>query len=356
MKDASKYTRHQHMKMAVAEGISSPVIQILVAMSLSLLMWLALAPDVLANMSSGEFVKFLAAAALMAKPIRQLSEVNSKIQKGLAAAGTLFATIDEKEETDHGTVERPSVDGQFEFKGVSFAYNKESGNVINGINLDVAAGETIALVGQSGSGKTTLVSLIPRFYNHSEGQILLDGTDVNDYKLENLRSHIALVSQNVTLFNDTVYNNIAYGALSACSEEEVRAAAKAAHALEFIEELSEGFDTVIGDEGIMLSGGQRQRLAIARALLKNAPILILDEATSALDTESESHIQEALEEVMQGRTTFVIAHRLSTIENADRILVMDKGQIVEQGNHQQLLDLNGRYAQLHSKQFVDEAE
>jgi len=356
MRDASKYTRSQHMKMAVAEGISSPVIQILVAMSLSLLMWLALAPDVLANMSSGEFVKFLAAAALLAKPIRQLSEVNSKIQKGIAAAGTLFATLDEQEETDSGVIERVSVDGMFEFKEVRFSYNAESGNVINGINLEVEAGETIALVGQSGSGKTTLVSLIPRFYNHTEGQILLDGTDVNDYKLENLRSHIALVSQNVTLFNDTVYNNIAYGALSACSEEEVHAAAKAAHALEFIGELSEGFDTVIGDEGIMLSGGQRQRLAIARALLKNAPILILDEATSALDTESERHIQDALEEVMKGRTTFVIAHRLSTIENADRILVMDKGQIVEQGNHQQLLDLNGRYAQLHSKQFADEIE
>ena len=356
MHSVSKYTRNQHMKMAVAEGISSPVIQILVAMSLSLLMWLALAPDMLANMSSGEFVKFLAAAALLAKPIRALSEVNSKIQKGVAAAGTLFATLDEEEEIDSGTVEQSTVDGLFEFKDVSFAYNEELGNVISGINLEVAAGETIALVGQSGSGKTTLVSLIPRFYNHTEGQILLDGADVNDYKLENLRSHIALVSQNVTLFNDTVYNNIAYGALSVCSEEEVRAAAKAAHALEFIEELSEGFDTVIGDEGIMLSGGQRQRLAIARALLKNAPILILDEATSALDTESERHIQDALEQVMQGRTTFVIAHRLSTIENADRILVMDKGQIVEQGNHQQLLDLDGRYAQLHRKQFADETE
>jgi subfamily B ATP-binding cassette protein MsbA len=222
--------------------------------------------------------------------------------------------------------------------------------------LEVPAGETIALVGQSGSGKTTLVSLIPRFYNHGEGQILLDGVDVNDYTLDNLRSHIALVSQNVTLFNDSVYNNIAYGALAESTPEQVRAAAKAAHALEFIEQLPEGFETSIGDEGVMLSGGQRQRLAIARALLKNAPILILDEATSALDTESERHIQDALEEVMKGRTTFVIAHRLSTIENADRILVMDKGQIVEQGDHDQLLALNGRYSQLHSKQFSDEAE
>ncbi|HEB26197.1 MAG TPA: lipid A export permease/ATP-binding protein MsbA [Porticoccus sp.] len=355
MRDVTKYNRRQHMKMAVAEGISSPIIQMLVAMSLSLLMWLALDPVVLADMSGGEFVKFLGSAALLAKPIRQLSEVNRSIQRGVAAANTLFATLDEMEEPDHGTVERSAVKGAFEFKDVSFAYSAEVGNVINGIDLKVAAGETIALVGRSGSGKTTLVSLIPRFYNHGEGKILLDGMDVNDYKLENLRSHIALVSQKVTLFNDTVYNNIAYGALAKCSPEEVRAAAKAAHALEFIEKLPEGFETPIGDEGVMLSGGQRQRLAIARALLKNAPILILDEATSALDTESERHIQAALDEVMQGRTTFVIAHRLSTIENADRILVMDQGKIVEQGTHQQLLALKGRYSQLHSKQFSDES-
>jgi subfamily B ATP-binding cassette protein MsbA len=356
MLDVSKYNRRQHMKMAVAEGISTPIIQMLVAMSLSLLMWLALDPAVLANMSGGEFVKFLGSAALLAKPIRQLSEVNRSIQRGVAAASTLFATLDELDEPDNGTVERSKVAGLFEFKDVSFAYSAEAGNVINGINLKVTPGETIALVGQSGSGKTTLVNLIPRFYSHSEGEILLDGTDVNDYKLANLRSHIALVSQKVTLFNDTVYNNIAYGALAKYSPEEVRAAAKAAHALEFIDKLPQGFDTPIGDEGVMLSGGQRQRLAIARALLKNAPILILDEATSALDTESEHYIQEALENIIQGRTTFVIAHRLSTIENADRILVMDEGQIVEQGTHQQLLAKSGRYAQLHRKQFLDEPD
>jgi len=320
------------------------------------LMWLAFDPKVLSNMSGGEFVQFLVSAALLSKPIRHLSEVNSKIQQGVAAAGTLFATLDEVEETDNGTIESEKVEGLFEFKNISFSYSSEAGNVLNGINLKVAAGETIALVGQSGSGKTTLVSLIPRFYSNSEGQILLDGVDVNDYTLDNLRSHIALVSQKVTLFNDSVYNNIAYGVLAESSPEQVRAAAKAAHALEFIEQLPQGFDTFIGDEGVMLSGGQRQRLAIARALLKNAPILILDEATSSLDTESERHIQDALEEVMQGRTTFVIAHRLSTIENADRILVMDKGQIVEQGNHEQLLAQNRRYAQLHSKQFSDEIE
>ncbi|WP_461515954.1 lipid A export permease/ATP-binding protein MsbA [Porticoccus sp.] len=354
MFQASNYNRRQQMKMAVAEGLSSPIIQMLVAISLSLLMWLALDPNVLANMSGGEFVQFLGSAGLLAKPIRQLSEVNSNIQKGVAAAGTIFATLDELEETDLGALEKPRVNGHFEFRNVSFAYSEETENVLNGINLEVTPGETVALVGQSGGGKTTLVSLIPRFYNHGDGKILLDGIDVNDYKLDNLRSHIALVSQNVILFNDTIYNNIAYGALSKCSEEEVREAAKAAHALEFIERLPDGFNTFIGDDGVMLSGGQRQRLAIARALLKNAPVLILDEATSALDTESEHHIQRALEQVMKGRTTFVIAHRLSTIENADRIVVMDKGKIVEQGSHDQLLALNGRYAQLHQRQFTDE--
>ena len=210
----------------------------------------------------------------------------------------------------------------------------------------MAAGESVALVGASGSGKTTLVSLIPRFYRHTQGEILLDGVDVNDYTLANLRDHVALVSQNVTLFNDTIYNNIAYGELAGRSEEEVRAAARAAHALGFIEQLPEGFKTVVGDDGVMLSGGQRQRLAIARALLKDAPVLILDEATSALDTESEHHIQAALEGLMKGRTTFVIAHRLSTVENCDRILVLEQGRIVEQGSHRTLLESGGRYASL----------
>lgn len=353
---ASKYTHRQYLKLAIAEGLSSPVIQILVAMALSVLMWLALDPTVLAKMSGGEFVKFLGSAALLAKPIRQLSEVNSRIQQGVAAAGTIFATLDEAPEVDDGTLEKAVVEGIFQFNHVSFSYSPETGPVLRDINLEVDAGEVIALVGQSGSGKTTLVNLIPRFYTGGEGEILLDGVDIRDYKLENLRSHIALVSQHVTLFNDTVYNNIAYGGLATYSEQEVRAAAKAAHALEFIDRLPQGLQTTIGDEGVLLSGGQRQRLAIARALLKNAPILILDEATSALDTESERTIQDALKRVMEGRTTFVIAHRLSTIEHADRILVMHQGQIVERGTHKNLLALNGRYAQLHHKQFADEVE
>ena len=355
MYDASNYNRRQHMKLAVAEGLSTPVIQMLVGAALSILVWLALAPEVIADMSGGEFVQFLGAAGLLAKPIRQLSEINSIIQRGVAAAGTIFTTLDEDEEPDCGAIEKESIKGHFEFENISFSYDGVN-QVLDGINFNVAAGETIALVGASGSGKTTLVSLIPRFYNHAEGKILLDGVDVNDYTLSNLRDHIALVSQNVTLFNDTIYNNIAYGELAGRSEDEVRAAAKSAHALEFIEQLPEGFNTVVGDDGVMLSGGQRQRLAIARALLKDAPVLILDEATSALDTESERYIQAALEELMKDRTTFVIAHRLSTIESADRILVMEQGQIVEQGSHQQLLALDGRYAQLHSNQLNEGPE
>jgi len=225
---------------------------------------------------------------------------------------------------------------------------------LQNINLSVKPGETIALVGSSGSGKTTLVSLIARFYNHGEGSILLDGIDVNEFTLKNLRSHIAQVSQNVTLFNDTILNNIAYGELASRSLAEVKAAATVAHADNFIEQLPEGYETHIGDDGVMLSGGQRQRIAIARAVLKNAPILILDEATSALDTDSERHIQAALEDLMKSRTTFVIAHRLSTVEKADRILVMEKGQIVEQGSHQELLDQAGRYSQLYNNQFSEQ--
>ncbi len=354
MKAVSKNSRTQQMKLSVTESISTPVIQLLVATSLSFLMWLVLDPSVLSQMSGGDFVKFLASAALLAKPIRALSGINSKIQQGIAAAGTLFATLDTSEEVDEGILEKKQVDGQFEFTNVNFAYAANEKNVLNGINFNVQAGETVAIVGRSGSGKSTLVSMIPRFYEMDSGKITLDGKDLKSYKLENLRSHMALVSQKVNLFNDSIYNNIAYGALAKCSEEDVKNAAKAAHALEFIEQLPQGFDTIIGDQGVKLSGGQRQRLAIARAILKDAPILILDEATSALDSQTERYIQEALEGIMRGRTTFVIAHRLTTIENADRILTMNKGKIVEQGKHAELLALNGHYAKLHNKITIEQ--
>lgn len=351
---ASKTNRRQNLKLALTEGLSTPVIQLLLAGSLGLLIWLALTPEIIASMTTGDFTKFLFTASLLAKPIRQITQINSTIQRGIAAGSTLFETLDGIEEQDTGELEKERVVGQFEFKNVNFGYARGD-RVLHDLTFSVAPGESIALVGPSGGGKTSLVSLIPRFYNYQSGQILLDGTEITEYRLKSLRRQIALVSQHVTLFNDSVYNNIAYGELKSASREQVYEAARMAYALEFIETLPDGFDTRIGDDGVMLSGGQRQRLAIARALLKDAPILILDEATSALDSKSESYIQSALETAMRGRTTFVIAHRLSTIEKADRIMVLDRGRIVEQGSHQQLLAENGRYAQLYRQQFSDDA-
>jgi subfamily B ATP-binding cassette protein MsbA len=355
MNKASQRNRRQNLKLAIAEGLSTPVVQILLSAALSLLIWTALTPDILSSMSTGGFIKFLFTASLLAKPVRQLTQINSLIQQGITAATTLFETIDGDEEIDSGQFEKDRVDGKFSFENVCFRYNENDDEVLSQINFAVSPGETIALVGSSGSGKTSLVSLIPRFYNFHSGRISLDGHDINDYTLGNLRKHIALVSQQVTLFNDTIYNNIAYGELANCSREAVREAARMAYALDFIEALPEGFETMIGDDGVMLSGGQRQRLAIARALLKDAPILILDEATSALDTESERAIQAALEVAMEGRTTFVIAHRLSTVENADRILVLEKGRIIEEGSHHALLEAEGRYASLYHQQFSEDA-
>jgi subfamily B ATP-binding cassette protein MsbA len=355
MSKASQRNRRQNLKLAIAEGLSTPVVQILLSAALSLLIWTALRPDILSSMSTGGFIKFLFTASLLAKPVRQLTQINSLIQQGITAATTLFETIDGDEEVDRGQLEKDRVDGEFSFENVDFRYNEGDEPVLRGINFTVRPGEAIALVGSSGSGKTSLVNLIPRFYNYQSGRISLDGHDVNDYTLSNLRKHIALVSQQVTLFNDTIYNNIAYGELSNHSAEAVREAASKAYALDFIEALPDGFETMIGDDGVMLSGGQRQRLAIARALLKDAPILILDEATSALDTESERAIQAALEVAMEGRTTFVIAHRLSTVENADRIMVLEKGQIIESGSHADLLAAQGRYASLYQQQFSEDA-
>jgi subfamily B ATP-binding cassette protein MsbA len=303
--------------------------------------------------SVGELVAYITAAGLLPKPIRQLSEVSATIQKGLAAADSIFEQLDETPEADSGTQERERVSGRLEVRDLSFTYPGTEKPVLDNISFTVEPGQMVALVGRSGSGKSTLAGLIPRFYHHEQGQILLDGIDVEDYSLRNLRRHIALVTQHVTLFNDTVANNIAYGDLADAPIEDIRRASESAYAAEFIEQMAQGYDTLVGENGVLLSGGQRQRLAIARALLKDAPLLILDEATSALDTESERHIQGALDEVMKGRTTLVIAHRLTTIEKADLILVMDRGQIVERGSHAELLALNGYYARLHEKDFVD---
>jgi ATP-binding cassette, subfamily B, bacterial MsbA len=356
MHAASRQNCKQSLKLTLTESLSSPVVQFLVACALAALIWLALVPDLLGSMTTGGFTKFLVTAGLLAKPIRQLTQVNSVIQRGIAAASVLFETLDSIEEVDEGTYTTNRVEGRVIFDKVSFRYGRAADDAVREVSFTVEPGKSIALVGSSGSGKSTLVSLIPRFYNYSAGRILLDDREITEYSLRNLRSHISLVSQQVTLFNDTVYNNIAYGELASRSREEVLAAAADANALEFIEDLPDGFDTIIGDDGVMLSGGQRQRIAIARALLKNAPILILDEATSALDTESERYIQQALEKAMAGRTTFVIAHRLSTVENADCILVLENGSVVESGRHQALLDARGRYAFLYNNEFVQEGQ
>jgi len=345
----------QSLKMASTQAISVPVIQTLVAVAIAALVWTMLSPEIRGEMSTGQLIAFITAATTMAKPIRQVTSVHAKIQKGVAAAYDVFETIDEAPEQDPGTFAPDRVQGNIEFDDVSFRYRDQLDNVLEGITVDIPAGQSVALVGRSGSGKSTMVSLLPRFYEYTGGDIRIDGHSLKDFSLKALRAQIALVTQSVVLFNDSIAANIAYGALREYSREEIREAAGKAHALEFIDRMPEGLDTMIGDNGVMLSGGQRQRLAIARALLKDAPILILDEATSALDTESERHIQEALETVIQGRTTLVIAHRLSTIESADRILVMDDGRIVESGRHEELLAKNGAYAQLHQMQFSEHA-
>lgn len=350
----SRDNLRQSLKMAKTQAISNPVVQVVVSLAIGLLIWVALSPEFQGAMTTGQFVAFITAASTMAKPVRQLTSVHANIQKGIAASQSIFESIDYPEEQDTGTHDPGRVEGRIDFGDLWFHYQAQYEYVLQGINLNVTSGETVALVGRSGSGKSTLVSLIPRFYELTDGDIRVDGVSVRDFSLEALRRQIALVTQNVVLFNDTVANNIAYGEMSGADRETVREVARKAHALSFIEDLPAGFDTEVGDNGVLLSGGQRQRLAIARALIKDAPILILDEATSALDTESERHIQEALEEVMAGRTTLVIAHRLSTIESADRIAVMDGGQLAEIGSHRELLERNGAYAALHRMQLSEE--
>lgn len=349
---ASKKNYQQNMKIVVTSAANTPLIQLIVAAAMAALIFIALSFMEIAD--PAKFVAYMTAAGMMLPSMRRLGEVAPAILKGVAAADSVFTLLDTPAEEDHGTYKVARVKGEVELKNVTFCYANQPTPALNKINLTVKAGEVIALVGRSGSGKSTLVGLLNRFHDATSGDILIDGIPVEDYTLTSLREQIALVNQQVTLFNDTVAGNIAYGSLQSRSLEEIRRAADAAYATEFIEQLPDGFNTIIGESGARLSGGQRQRLAIARALLKDAPILILDEATSALDNESEHYIQAALSTVMKGRTTFVVAHRLSTIEQADRIIVLDHGEILEQGTHAQLLDKNGHYARLHAKHFNDD--
>ena len=348
---ASERNRRQNMKMALTRSASTPLVQLIVSMALALLVWLAMSPEFFLDKTPGDFVAFLGAAGLLAKPIRQLTQVNSVIQRGLSAAYSIFTLLDEHSEPNTGYHEVDRAKGKIEFINVSFTYNGLR-QALSNITFVAEAGKTIALVGKSGSGKSSLVNLIPRFYECTQGEITLDGIPLKQYKLENLRRHVSLVTQQIVLFNGTVAENIAYGE-NEFDEEKILTAAANAHAMEFISQLPNGLDTEVGDDASLLSGGQRQRIAIARALLKNAPILIFDEATSSLDSESEQHIQAALKTLIKGRTTFVIAHRLSTIENADLILVLDQGIVVESGIHAELIVKNGHYSRLHKIQFTE---
>ena len=339
------------LKMVAVQQLNSPVVQFIMSLALSIVIWIALRPEIMQDTSAGQFVAYITAAGMLSKPIKALTDINEKLQRGMAAAHSVFELLDLPEEQNSGAL-KPVLNGNIELKNVDLVY-PDGLHAIQDFNLKVRAGETVALVGRSGAGKSSLVNLLVRFQESSSGSILFDDIDIREIEATALRSQISMVNQQVVLFNRTVRENIAYGQLEGSTDEQVIAAAKAAYAHDFIMSLPQGYDTPLGAQGLNLSGGQRQRIAIARAILKNAPILILDEATSALDNESEYYIQRAFDAAMQDRTTIVIAHRLSTIENADRIVVMDQGKIVEQGTHAELLAMHGAYYQLHQRNFEE---
>lgn len=347
----SNRMRQQGMKLVSASSVSDPVIQLIASLALAFVLYAASFPSVMATLTAGTITVVFSSMIALMRPLKSLTNVNAQFQRGMAACQTLFSILDSEQETDTGTRVIERVRGDVEFRNVTFTYPGRETPALHNINLSIPEGKTVALVGRSGSGKSTIASLMTRFYDIQQGEILMDGHDLREYTLSSLRNQVALVSQNVHLFNDTVANNIAYARNEQYSREDIEKAATMAHAMDFINKMDNGLDTVIGENGVLLSGGQRQRIAIARALLRDCPILILDEATSALDTESERAIQSALDELQKNRTSLVIAHRLSTIEKADEIVVVEDGHIVERGSHAELLAHKGAYAQLHKMQF-----
>jgi subfamily B ATP-binding cassette protein MsbA len=345
----------QAMKKAIAAAVNVPVVELLSAIGVAVAIYFAMQQSTAGRLTAGEFTSYITAMGLMMPAIKRLSMMNEVVQTGLAASQSVFSLMDEAPEADPGTSELTHITGRVEYRRVGFRYPVSSGPVLHEVSFTVEPGQTLALVGSSGGGKTTVANLLPRFYAVEEGEILLDGVNINTLRLNNLRSHIALVSQDTVLFDDSIRNNIAYGIDAPMDDTRIIESARAAHVLDFAERMPEGLDTMVGERGVRISGGQRQRIAIARALYKNAPILILDEATSALDTESERLVQDAMQQLMRNRTTLVIAHRLSTIENANRIVVLAQGRVVEAGTHAELLAMNGVYARLYRLQFSDTA-
>ncbi|MCK5325024.1 MAG: lipid A export permease/ATP-binding protein MsbA [Woeseiaceae bacterium] len=352
--EVDERNRRQNLKLIRVRSLGVAVTQTIFGFGIALVIFMASRESIDGNLTPGQFISFFSAMMLMLQPVRRITNVNATLQRGVAGAESLFTIMDEPDEVDSGTFSKDDVKGDVEFRDVSFSYGADNGPVVENISLSVESGKTLAIVGHSGSGKTTLASLLPRFYDVSSGDILLDGVSIRDYTLTNLRDNISLVSQDIVLFNDSIANNLAYGELRERPQEELMRAAQVAHVLDFANEMPNGLDSKVGDRGALLSGGQRQRIAIGRALLKDAPVLILDEATSALDTKSERHIQEGLAELMKDRTTLVIAHRLSTVEKADKIIVLDAGRIIESGTHAELLAANGAYAALYRMQFSEE--